>query len=57
MHKIKISQKTLDAAIKRRGGRHYAFADINPHKTALVIIDMQKYFMETGMATEVPEVR
>lgn len=57
MHKIKISQKTIDAAIKRRGGRQYAFPDIDARRTALIVIDMQKYFMEPGMAAEVPEAR
>jgi ureidoacrylate peracid hydrolase len=57
MHKTEISQETLDAAARRRGGRRYAFADIDPTKTALIVIDMQKYFMEPGMAAEVPIAR
>jgi ureidoacrylate peracid hydrolase len=57
MHKTEISQETLDAAARRRGGRRYAFADIDPTKTVLVVIDMQKYFMEPGMAAEVPVAR
>jgi len=47
----------MDAAIKRRGGRQYAFADIDARRTALIVIDMQKYFLEPGMAAEVPEAR
>lgn len=57
MHKIKIPQKTLDAAAKRRGGKAFAFPHINPNKTALIVIDMQNYFMEPGMASEVPTAR
>ncbi|MCP5381623.1 MAG: cysteine hydrolase [Kordiimonadaceae bacterium] len=57
MHKVKISKQAVEAAIKRRGGRQYAFDRINPHKTALVVIDMQNYFLEPGMAAEVPTAR
>lgn len=57
MHNIEISQHTLDAATRRRGGGPYAFTEINPAKTALIVIDMQNYFMEVGMAAEVPTAR
>lgn len=57
MHKIKISQQTIDAAVKRRGGKQFAFTDIDPCKTALVVIDMQNYFLEPGMAAEVESAR
>jgi len=57
MHKIKIAQNTLEAAMKRRGGPRQAFPRIDPSKTVLLIIDMQNYFLEPGMAAEVPEAR
>lgn len=57
MHKINISQQTLDAASRRRGGRRYAFPQIDASRTALLVIDMQVYFMQPGMAAEVPEAR
>lgn len=57
MHKIKITKETIDAAVSRRGGREFAFADIDPGKTALIVIDMQNYFLEPGMAAEVPTAR
>lgn len=57
MHKIKISKDAIEAAIKRRGGRRYAFPEIDATKTALIVIDMQKYFLETGMAAEVVQAR
>ena len=57
MHKIKIAKETIDAAVSRRGGRRFAFADIDPGKTALIVIDMQNYFLEPGMAAEVPTAR
>ena len=57
MHKINILQQTLDAAARRRGGRRYAFPHIEAAKTALLVIDMQVYFMAPGMAAEVPMAR
>ena len=57
MHKTNITLETINTATKRRGGRRYAFENITPEKTALVVIDMQNYFMKPGMAAEVPVAR
>lgn len=57
MHNINISKEATEAAIERRGGRLHAFENIDPTKTALLVIDMQKYFLEPGMAAEVPTAR
>lgn len=57
MHKTKLSQKALDAATERRGGRRHAFENIDPGKTALLVIDMQKYFLAPDMPAEVPIAR
>ncbi len=57
MHKVEILQKTLDAAARRRGGRRYAFPTVDAATTALLVIDMQIYFMAPGMAAEVPMAR
>lgn len=57
MHKTNITEETINTAIKRRGGRRYAFENIDAAKTALVVIDMQNYFMKPGMAAEVPVAR
>ena len=57
MHKINILQRTLDAAARRRGGGRYAFKHIEAAKTALLVIDMQVYFMAPGMMAEVPMAR
>ena len=43
--------------MKRRGSSRYAFPRIDPSKTALLIIDMQNYFLKPGMAAEVPDAR
>jgi ureidoacrylate peracid hydrolase len=57
MHKTNITLETINTATKRRGGSRYAFENITPEKTALVVIDMQNYFMKSGMAAEVPVAR
>jgi len=57
MHNINISKEATEAAIERRGGRLHAFENIDPCRTALLVIDMQKYFIEPGMAAEVPTAR
>ena len=48
MHKLSISQSVTDRVVARRG-REHIFDDLNPAKTALVVVDMQNGFM-------VPEV-
>ena len=48
MHKLSIPQSVTDRVIARRG-REHIFDDLNPAKTALVVVDMQNGFM-------VPEV-
>lgn len=57
MHKTNITLETINCAKKRRGGKRYAFENIVPEKTALVVIDMQNYFMKPGMAAEVSMAR
>ncbi len=57
MHKVKILPHTKEAATYRRGGNRYAFPSIDPSRTALLVIDMQNYFMEPGMPAEVPVAR
>ena len=48
MHKLAISQSVIDRVVARRG-REHIFDNLNPAKTALVVVDMQNGFM-------VPEV-
>ena len=48
MHKLSIPQSVTDRVVARRG-REHIFDDLNPAKTALVVVDMQNGFM-------VPEV-
>jgi ureidoacrylate peracid hydrolase len=44
MHKILISQSVIDRVVARRG-REHIFDDLDPAKTALVVVDMQNGFM------------
>src|SRR6516164_2803326 len=49
MHKVSIPQSIIDRVIARRG-REHVFEDIEPAKTALVVVDMQNAFMLPGIA-------
>lgn len=49
MHRIDIPQSVTDRVIARRGTAH-PFADLDPTRTALVVIDMQNGFMMPGVA-------
>jgi ureidoacrylate peracid hydrolase len=49
MHKVSIPQSVTDRIIARRG-RAFAYEDIDPRKTALVVVDMQNAFMMPGVA-------
>ena len=49
MHKIAISQSIIDRVIARRG-REHIHDDLDPARTALVVVDMQNAFMLPGVA-------
>lgn len=51
-----ISQHIIDRVVARRGRLHI-FESIDPAKTAMVVIDMQKTFCEPGAPAEVPASR
>ena len=44
MHTLSIPQSVVDRVIERRG-REHIYEDLNPAKTALVVVDMQNAFM------------
>jgi ureidoacrylate peracid hydrolase len=56
MHELSIPTHVLERVI-RRAGRAHPFDVIEPAKTALVVIDMQNYFMKPGFQGEVPMAR
>lgn len=51
-----ISQHIIDRVVARRGRLHI-FDRIDPAKTAMVVVDMQKTFCEPGAPAEVPASR
>lgn len=51
-----ISQHIIDRVIARRGRLHI-FDSIDPARTAMVVVDMQKTFCEPGAPAEVPASR
>ena len=49
MHKLSIPQSVVDRVVARRG-REHIYDDLDPRKTALVVVDMQNAFMLPGVA-------
>src|SRR5438105_3354770 len=49
MHTLSIPQSVIDRVIEKRG-REHVYADLDPAKTALVVVDMQNAFMLPGVA-------
>jgi ureidoacrylate peracid hydrolase len=49
MHKIAIPQPVIDRVIARYG-REHVHEDLDPRRTALVVVDMQNAFMLPGVA-------
>jgi ureidoacrylate peracid hydrolase len=49
MHKISIPQSVVERVIARRG-REFVHDNLDPSKTALVVVDMQNAFMLEGVA-------
>jgi len=49
MHKLAIPQFVIDRVVARRGKEH-VYEDIDPTKTALVVVDLQNAFMMPGVA-------
>lgn len=49
MHDIDIPQWVTDRVIAKRGAEH-VFTDLDPAKTALIVIDMQNAFMKPEVA-------
>jgi ureidoacrylate peracid hydrolase len=56
MHKIAIPQAAIDRVLSRRESLH-VFSDINPARTAHVVVDLQNGFMAQGQPAEIPTAR
>ena len=55
MHTLSIPQSVTDRVIARRGVEH-CFAELDPAKTALIVVDMQNAFMMPGVGHAVCDV-
>jgi ureidoacrylate peracid hydrolase len=56
MHKIAIPQGAIDRALARREHLHI-FGDIDPARTAHIVVDLQNGFMAPGQPVEIPTAR
>jgi ureidoacrylate peracid hydrolase len=56
MHKIAIPEDVIARVVQRRGKWH-AHADVAARDTALVVVDLQNYFMAPGQQVEIPAAR
>jgi ureidoacrylate peracid hydrolase len=57
MHKIDIAPEIAERAVRWRGGRKSVFDNLDPARTAHIIVDLQNGFMVEGAAVEVPAAR
>jgi ureidoacrylate peracid hydrolase len=57
MHKLSIDAWFVDKAKQTRDGRLNAYSALDGRKTALVVVDMQNYFVADGMPGCAPEAR
>jgi ureidoacrylate peracid hydrolase len=57
MHRIELNPALIEQLKRERGGRLHIFDQIDPARTAHVIVDMQNGFMEPGAPVEVPIAR
>jgi ureidoacrylate peracid hydrolase len=55
-HHYEIPQSVKDRVIRRQG-KLFSHDTIDPARTALVVVDMQNYFVAEGFAAEVPAAR
>jgi ureidoacrylate peracid hydrolase len=56
MHKVNIPQEYIDR-VAGRGGRAHSVAALDGPGTALIVVDMQDYFMAEGQPSECPVAR
>jgi ureidoacrylate peracid hydrolase len=57
MHPIEVPESIRERARKSHGGRDHFLTDIDPSRTAHIIVDLQKGFMSPGAPVEVPVAR
>ena len=54
MHKIAIPQAAIDRVLKRRESLH-VFTDLEPARTAHIVVDLQNGFMAPGQPAEIAD--
>lgn len=57
MHDVELDPDLIERLTHERGGRLHLFEDLDPKRTAHVVIDLQRGFMEPGAPVEVPLAR
>jgi ureidoacrylate peracid hydrolase len=57
MHRIQIAPDLVERVKAFRGTTEHFFVDIDPPRTAHIIVDLQNGFMEKGAAVEIPVAR
>ena len=56
MHKIAIPQAVIDRVLKRRELLH-VFGEVDPTRTAHIVVDLQNGFMAPGQPVEIAAAR
>lgn len=56
MHQVTYPQSAIDFIMRRRGKLHI-YEDLDPARTALLVVDMQNGFVAEGAAVETPAAR
>src|SRR5947209_20055940 len=56
MRRIAIPQAAIDRVLQRRDSLH-VFNEIDPARTALIVVDLQNGFMAPGQPAEIAEAR
>ena len=54
MHQVRLSPDMVARVRKRRGGRLHAIEQLDPARTALLVIDMQNVWVKEGMPAYTP---
>jgi ureidoacrylate peracid hydrolase len=56
MHKLAIPQSAIDRVLQRRDSLH-VFTELDPTRTANIVVDLQNGFMAPGQPAEIPAAR
>jgi ureidoacrylate peracid hydrolase len=48
MHKVQLSPEVFERSLKNRRGLH-AYADMNPGRTALLVVDLQRAYLDKSL--------